>query len=227
MNIREIFKGILGFILFFILSYLPTIIFDILNIDTTNWNANLVYLFNIFFELLIVFVIALIFRSTIINNFKEYFSKPKEYLSKYIKYWFLALTLMYVSNFIIILITKDIAANEQSVRDLFQANPFFTFILAALIAPILEELVFRLSVYKVLNKIPYVYIVISGLIFGAMHIVGTVDHWTDILYLVPYSIPGCIFAYTLVKSNNIFVPISLHLIHNTFALLIQVIATLQ
>ena len=132
---------------------------------------------------------------------------------------------MYVSNFIIIFITKDIAQNEQGVRALFAANPILTFILASLLAPILEELVFRLSIYKIIGKYKYLYIILSGLIFGSMHVLGNVSTWTDWLYLIPYSIPGCVFAYTLVKSDNIFVPISLHFIHNTFALLMQVIAT--
>ena len=33
--------------------------------------------------------------------------------------------------------------------------------------------------------------------------------------------PGCVFAYTLTKSDNIFVPISLHMLHNTLMIVLQ------
>lgn len=224
-NTKNVLKGILAFITYFILSSNVVKILNIMNIDYSKWSENTKYLFNIGYELLILIIIIFILKDTVFNNFKNYIHNIKEYLSKYIKYWFIALGLMYLSNFIVIFITKDIAQNEQGVRALFEANPILTFILASLLAPILEELVFRLSLYKIIGKYKYLFILVSGLIFGSMHVLGNVTVWTDLLYLIPYSIPGSVFAYTLVKSDNIFVPISLHFIHNTFALLMQVLAT--
>lgn len=224
-NSKNVLKGFLALISYFILSNCAIEILNIMNIDYSKWGDNAKYLFNIGYELLILIIIIFILKDTVLENFKIYIKNIKEYLSKYIKYWFIALGLMYVSNFIIIFITKDIAQNEQGVRALFAANPILTFILASILAPILEELVFRLSIYKMIGKYKYLFIIISGLMFGSMHVLGNVSNWTDWLYLIPYSIPGCVFAYTLVKSENIFVPISLHFIHNTFALLMQVLAT--
>lgn len=224
-NSKNVLKGFLALISYFILSNCAIEILNIMNIDYSKWSDNAKYLFNIGYELLILIIIIFILKDTVLENFKIYIKNIKEYLSKYIKYWFIALGLMYVSNFIIIFITKDIAQNEQGVRALFEASPILTFILASILAPILEELVFRLSIYKMIGKYKYLFIIISGLMFGSMHVLGNVSNWTDWLYLIPYSIPGCVFAYTLVKSENIFVPISLHFIHNTFALLMQVLAT--
>ncbi len=223
-NTKNILKGVLALLTYFILSNCAISLLNIMHIDYSKWNENTKYLFNIGYELIILIIIIFILKDTVYNNFKIYIRNVKEYLSKYIQYWFIALGLMYVSNFIIIFITKDIAQNEQSVRALFEANPILTFVLASLLAPLLEELVFRLSIYKIIGKYKYLFIAVSGLIFGSMHVIGNVSVWTDLLYLIPYSIPGCVFAYTLVKSDNIFVPISLHFIHNTFALLLQVVA---
>ena len=103
-------------------------------------------------------------------------------------------------------------------------NTILTIILASIVAPILEELIFRLSLYKIFKKYSYLFIFISGIVFGSMHVIGNISNIIDILYIIPYSIPGCIFAYTLVKSDNIFVPISLHFIHNTFSIIIQLLA---
>ena len=41
----------------------------------------------------------------------------------------------------------------------------------------------------------YLFIAISGLLFGSLHIIGNINAWYDILYIIPYSAPGIIFAY--------------------------------
>ncbi len=222
---KNIFKGLLAIFIYFILYFFTPVIISFLPIDPSNMSMNIKYIINIVYELITLFIIVLILKEDVLNDFKIYFKNVKQFLQKYIKYWLIALLLMYISNFIIINISGDIAQNEQSVRQLFDVNPIFTFILASLIAPILEELIFRLSIYKIIGKYKWVYIILSGLLFGSMHILSAGTNLYDYLYLIPYSIPGCIFAYTLVKSNNIFVPISLHFIHNTFSLVLQMIAS--
>ena len=54
-------------------------------------------------------------------------------------------------------------------------------------------------------KTDILFIFFSGFMFGLMHIVGNFNNITDLLFLIPYSIPGFIFAYCYKKSNNIFV----------------------
>ena len=222
---KDILMGLIAVGAFFTLSSVGSFIVAILPINFAKWSITAKYIFNIGYELLTLFIIAWILKATVIENFKDYKGKIKYYLSHYIKYWFIALLLMYVSNFIIITINNNaIAQNEEQVRALFEVNPFLTFILASLVAPITEELVFRLGIRKIISN-DYLFILLSGLIFGSMHIIGTGTTLMDWLYLIPYSIPGCVFAYTLVKSKNIFVPISLHMIHNTFALILQMVAS--
>ncbi len=230
MNQRknDILQGTLAFLIYFLLSSIPIgNFFNVLNVDNTLLeNVHFIFIVNIIHELITLIIILFIMRKTFMKCFNDFRHNTKYYLSNYIKYWFIALGLMYLSNFIIIFINNGIAANEQSVRNLFEANPIGTFILAGLIAPILEESIFRLSLYKIIgtkkyNK--YIFIILSGLLFGLMHIIGTNPTLLDWLYIIPYSIPGCVFAYTLVKSDNICVPISLHAIHNIFALVLQAI----
>lgn len=222
---KEILTGLIAVGAFFALSSIATFLVTVLPINFDKWSITAKYLFNVGYELLTLIIIAWILKDTLISNFKDYKGKIKYYLSHYIKYWFIALLLMYVSNFIIITINNNaIAQNEEQVRALFAVNPLLTFILASLVAPITEELVFRLGIRKIFSD-NREFIIISGIFFGLMHIAGTSTTLVDFLYLIPYSIPGFIFAYTLVKSKNIFVPISLHMIHNTFALILQMVAS--
>ena len=225
-NKKNILLGIIALLTYFMFSLFSSTIVSFLPIDINNLTTNGKFVVNILYEAVILFIIILILKETVINDFNIYKKNIKAYYTEYIKYWFLALGLMYVSNFIILFFNNDIANNEQAVRQLFDSNPFLTFILASLLAPLLEELIFRLSIYKIIGKNKYLFIAISGLIFGLMHVLGNSNTLVEWLYIIPYSIPGWVFAYTLVKSNNIFVPISLHLTHNTFALILQFLAAL-
>ena len=63
----------------------------------------------------------------------------------------------------------------------------------------------------------------SGLIFGGLHVIGNVNSIIDLLYLIPYCVPGFAFAYMLSKTNNIFVPMGFHFLHNGVTMSLQVI----
>ena len=63
----------------------------------------------------------------------------------------------------------------------------------------------------------------SGLIFGGLHVVGNINHWYDLLYLIPYCTPGFIFAYIMSKTNNVFVSMGLHFLHNGMIMSLQVL----
>lgn len=223
-RVKNIIIGIVTFTIYLILINSPTLFLNILHINYSNWSNNSKLLFNVFYEFFVLVIVIICLKDTFIPNVKEYFKHFTEYLKKYIKYWFIALGLMMIANAFIIFITSEIAKNQQSVISLIEMNPFYSFILAGILAPILEELIFRLAIYKIVGQHKYFFIVISGLIFGSMHIIGTSPSLIDWIFLIPYSIPGCVFAYTLVKSDNICVPISLHAIHNIFSLIIQIIS---
>ncbi len=223
---KGIIKGIFAIALYFIcnLTDLNVIILKILHIDYSNWSSFMACAYLIIFQLILLLAIFFMFKDTYIKNFKEYKNNFKNYMNEYIKYWFIALGLMIVSNLIINLIASGIAPNEQGVRDMLDIEPLYTFISAVILAPLLEESIFRLAIRKIIPHQKWIFILVSGLFFGLLHVIGNVDVWTDWLYLLPYSVPGLVFAYTLTKSNNIFVPISLHFIHNFILITIQLLA---
>ena len=223
---KGIIKGIFSFAFYFIcnLTDLNVIILKILHIDYSNWSSFMACAYLIIFQLILLLAIFFMFKDTYIKNFKEYKNNFKNYMNEYIKYWFIALGLMIVSNLIINLIASGIAPNEQGVRDMLDIEPLYTFISAVILAPLLEESIFRLAIRKIIPHQKWIFILVSGLFFGLLHVIGNVDVWTDWLYLLPYSVPGLVFAYTLTKSNNIFVPISLHFIHNFILITIQLLA---
>ena len=121
---------------------------------------------------------------------------------------------MLISNLLIqTFVSKGIADNEQNIREMFNSTPIYIFFSAVIYAPLMEELTFRLSIRKIFSN-RWLFIIISGLLFGSLHVLTSFNDITDLLYIIPYSAPGFAFAYMLDKYDNICVPISFHLIHN-------------
>ena len=228
-NMKELRKYTKGFIMgmgtIFLYMLEPFIRIMILIIEKINPNnltltSKMIYI--IVFEIMIASIIALINHEKLIKNIKDFKKKYKTYLQKYLPYYILGLIIMMVSNIIINSLTGSIAGNEQAIQETLTKSPIYIFIQAAILAPFIEEMVFRQSIRNIITN-KKTFIIASGLIFGGLHVIGNIHTIYDILYIIPYATPGIIFAYILTKTDNIFVPISIHFIHNFLLVTLQII----
>ena len=137
-----------------------------------------------------------------------------------IKYWLVGFIIMVLSNlFITYVLKRPIAGNEKQIRDLVDMAPLFMIFDVIIYAPITEELIFRRSFKDVFdNKI--IYILVSGLVFGGLHVINYIHSFADLIYIIPYSALGCTFATLYKKTDNIFSTISIHAIHNALAIMV-------
>ncbi len=174
-----------------------------------------------------LFIIDILVLSVlIICNFdllkKDFIKFKKDYkkcLDTGFKYYVLGLILMFISNFIIISINGgNIANNEELNRSVIGLYPLYAISSIILLGPITEEITFRGGFKKAIGNI-VLYTVFTGILFGSAHIIGNVNTFTDVLFIIPYSILGLMFSYVCYKTNNIFTSISMHIVHNSFALL--------
>ena len=85
-------------------------------------------------------------------------------------------------------------------------------------APLSEELIFRRS-FKDVFKNKYIYVLISGLVFGGMHVISSASSMSDFLYIIPYSALGIAFALLYYDTDNIFTTISMHSLHNLLSII--------
>ena len=212
--------GILMFIFYLLYSkYMPYILLFF------NYNSLPIFLklfILVLLDVFLIMILSFVYLKIIVKDFKDFKKNKKEYINEYAKYWFLNIALMAISNIIISsIIDIKQATNQDYVEDLLVKYPIYSVITTVVIAPVLEELMFRLNFRKIF-KTDMLFIIISGLVFGMMHM-SIATSMKELLFIIPYSIPGFIFAYTLKKSNNIFVPISLHIFHNTIMILLQFI----
>lgn len=201
-----------------IFRLIPIVLFNIK--PDSNFNNALITLMANF----ITFIIMIfIFRKTLIKDFKEFKNNFSNLIEPGIKYWLIGLFCMMVSNIIIsIILSGTLANNEENVRNLLNSTPIIAFIMTSILAPVTEELVFRKSFIDVFKN-KWVYILSSGIIFGSLHVILSLDSIYQLLYLVPYCSLGISFSYMYYETKNIMVPISIHMAHNAILSIFSII----
>ncbi len=60
----------------------------------------------------------------------------------------------------------------------------------------------------------------SGIVFGALHVLGAIETPYDFLYIIPYSMLGISLAKIYYETNNIFSTIFMHAFHNALVITI-------
>lgn len=180
--------------------------------------------FNFFSEIPTFLIYAIIFILVLFVNFKElknsfgiFIKNIKIYIPYVIKNYFKMLGLMLVVAVPIVLINNgNTSNNQEAINVMFKEMPLFTILLSCLYAPFVEESLFRLNLSKLINN-KKLFIVLSGFIFGLLHVIGQFSNIKEFLYIFQYSALGIYLAKTYKESNNIFVTISMHFMQNFLA----------
>lgn len=215
-------KCVIAFSLFFfgsLFQYIPLFMFKL---DPTNIPTNYKVYITTFSNLICFIILVLMYRKDIINGIKDLKEKKGKPLLDGFNYWFIGLMIMVLSNTIISSFSNvGTSTNEAQIRTLLNTS-WLAILSVSIISPVIEELVWRQSLYDVLkNKTAYV--VTSGVLFGALHVfLNPITSFIDILYLIPYCSMGIAFAYTQEKTKNIMASVTMHIIHNS----LNVISTL-
>ena len=96
-------------------------------------------------------------------------------------------------------------------------------IYAGIIGPIVEELVFRKSLKNVFKN-KWVFVIISGVLFGLLHVIGfELKTPLELLYILPYGSLGAMFAYMDYEIDSTFPSIIMHMLHNTVLVILSVV----
>lgn len=227
INWKQVGLGLLAIFVYFFFSYIENVPFILLGIDTNSLPlfAKTIYLLG--YQVLLLGIIIFILKDTFLKDIEDIKKNHMAYFKKYFKYWFLMLGIMFFSNSIILLIMKlvqtgtSLPENEELIRSNFQVAPIYMYLASVAIAPLMEELVFRRGIRNIVKN-NTLFILISGLLFGSLHVVlgGFQTPW-ELLYIIPYSAPGFIFAYILTKTDNILVGAGIHTFHNGLLMSIQ------
>lgn len=223
---NKIIKGLFSLLLIFLLlcwGIIPMIMIAIMGFDLDKMPMFSKLCFMLIGDLLFLALLIKIYYKDIKRDFKNYFGKNfKSNFGQSLKYWLAGFGIMYISNLVIAFVIGDITNNEETVRTLIDTAPWYMGLNLAIYAPLTEELIFRKSIRNVIDN-RYLYAIVSGVIFGGLHVISSITGVVDLLYLIPYCALGIAFGLLYSKSNNIFSTIVVHSIHNTLAFLLYLL----
>lgn len=219
---KNITKQIGIFLSYFFYEFIIVTILALFNINyfTLNYMTK-IYITCITNALYMIFLIFM-YKKELKEDIQDFKKNYKSYLLKYIGLYILGVFLMMISNIVIgHFIGTSVSNNEIELRKLINDYPIYMFLSTCIFAPFIEEMIFRKTVKKILiNK--YAFIIISGLIFGALHITDFTDY-KQLLLGISYIIMGIDFAYIYHKTNNIFTTMTFHFMHNLILFIIQIL----
>ena len=184
-----------------------------------------IFLFTLI-DLLHILIILFMFRNEIKKGLKDLKENFSDNALISIKCWMIGSIVMITSSWLITMFTKqNVSENEKLVRESIKLAPLYMLFSCSIVAPIFEEMVFRRALYGIL-RFKWLFILVSGLGFGFLHVLGSYKSPVDFLYVIPYGAMGSAFAYLLTKTKNITLPIIIHMVHNTILVTVQIIGGL-
>lgn len=176
---------------------------------------NLKYGFIIYIVLLIGTII--VFGRQMLHDFKIFKEYFREYNILILKTWGKALVTIIIINLIIQIFTNESSAtNQKNLQEMFNTLPIAVAALSIIYAPIVEESLFRGVIRKFINN-KYLYIIFSGVLFGALHVIDDFQTVQELLYIFVYSALGMYLASLYYKTNNICTNMYMHFLQNTLS----------
>lgn len=219
----KIFKNLMMFLMYFIYEIIVALIINIFNVNVSKFSNVGKNIYMISIDLIYIIFLMFVYRKEIIPDLKDFKKNGFKYLAKYIPIYVLGLMAMSISNIILYEITNtQISNNEQLVRDYIKLLPIYMTFSCVIYAPIVEEITFRKTFINIINN-KYFFILVSGVMFGLVHITGDTIGINEYLLSIPYILMGTCLAYIYYKSDNIFTTITIHSMHNLILLILQFI----
>ena len=230
-NVKNIFKLIISFVLFFNLSLVIAYIFKLVGINYSDFNYIDYACLNTFIELIMFVVVLLFYKKYLKKDLVLFKLNKKDYIKKIISYFLIFLVVKYgvalFSSLLLVMLGSDLVTseNQEAVVTLAKKFPFMMMISTSLLAPFVEEGIFRLGIRKVINN-KYLFILVSGLIFGFMHIFPTeLPLYVALIESLNYVTMGLLLAYIYNETDNIYVVIIIHALNNLLSML-MILATM-
>lgn len=185
------------------------------------------------YQLLIYVILILLLLKFLIKDLKYDFKRFKLIKNQWVVIiavgYLYVLIGNYLSNFISQILSSALSipisesVNQMSIVRMLNSNGLvFIVISAVFVGPIVEELIFRKSIFGLIKN-PTIALIVSSLIFGAIHLTAETSLAVALINGVSYFTMGAIFGYIYLKNKkNIMAPIAVHIVVN----LVSVVASI-
>ena len=214
------------FLLGWILAQLNKDIFPLMGFSLSDTKLNLLY-YIIGFILLLLCMFRYL-KTSFSDLWENKLDSFTSILLGYAGY----IVAMYAISALIMIFTEDaINPNSEAIIAQTKLNPNVMLVIGVLLAPIVEETLFRGVIFGTIRKSSRVAgYVASALLFAVYHLLdyiiagifyGSFD-WALLLYLMQYIPAGIILCWCYERSRNIWAPIFLHMIINYISISINI-----
>ena len=109
---------------------------------------------------------------------------------------------------------KQFVTKEEAIDIITNNAPVMMLISTSILAPFVEESIFRLGLRSVIKE-KYLFIAISGLVFGFMHIFPTeLPLYVALIQSIVYVAMGICLAYMYTETDKFWITIIIHALNN-------------
>lgn len=196
---NKLTKGIFVFVLYLLIPMIIGMFLPSLN------NSNLLSVLVRF--IIDVGVIAL-FIYLFKDDFKEYnkglVKNPKKVIGVGLLFALFAFIAMPICNIILHVLNVSASdTNNDTINTLYGVIPLYMMFQTLIYSPIVEGITFR-KVFKDAINNKWLFIIISGFVFGLYHIIYNMTSLSQILLMLPYFVVGMLYAGAYSKTDNIY-----------------------
>ena len=203
-------------VLLWIVYFLNMMVFPVFFIRYTAEGPSVETNAYLVLQLISTVVGVALFREKLVEGFKNFIKRP--FIRDLALAYALRIGLALAVGMLIGEVTSD---NQEQIEKMMSTNNAVTmFVLVCVVAPILEELVFREAIIGSFKKSLNIHVLtfISAFLFILLHSLskeaGGIDWMASLIY-VPLTIP--IVGMYRYYNNNVFASISTHFIYNFIA----------
>lgn len=206
-------------VLLWVVYFLNLMVFPVFFIRYTSSGPSVDTNAYLILQLVSTVIGVALFREQLVEGFKNFIKRP--FIRDLAIGYALRIGLAIAVAQLIGEVTSD---NQEQIEEMMSANDaVLMFVLLCVVAPILEELVFREAIIGSFKKSLNVHVLtfISAFLFVLLHALskdaaGLID-WTAALMYVPLTIP--IVGMYRYYNDNVFASISMHFLNNFIAFL--------
>lgn len=124
-----------------------------------------------------------------------------------------------------LLFSLQTSANEEGLSQVQNLNPAMYLVTVAILAPLVEEIVFRGVIFRVVRARSTFLIaaIVSGVAFGFLHVFDSLftGNYIDLVYVILYGAMGVVFAKAYEDTGSIYACVILHGAYNAMAFMLS------
>ena len=202
---KALLKILLAIVVFFYTSIPVLVILRTIGMNITSANYKSLVVFDFISSFIVAILISFIYFDLLKEDLKKIKEKCDNKFVNYLKniiIGFLCLLAVKYINAIVVTVISTILGFEISTSDnqaviekMVNNLPLLITLSASFFAPVSEEVLFRGGIRKLMNN-KGVFITVSGLIFGLMHVTDNIVFILEILFM------GMIVNYILNNKSN-------------------------